>query len=464
MAIAYSLHLGSDKNKKASSRGLAKKTLSGSTSLTNNGIQNAGALTKADKHNYRKYDNDQTNIEIVKGSDSLVKDVKELYLEEFETARTEYNSWQTRSDRKIDNYFEHVSTDKTRDLACEIIIELGNKDFWNGKDDECRKKMTAVYKKQVDDLELLVPNFKVCSAIIHYDETSPHMHIVGVPIKDNLKNGMTKQVGKSTVFNKVKLIEIQDQMRALCIEEYNQEYEVKETLKEKQKGRNQDINVRDMEHYSEMREELDKNQETLKVANDKSDKLNNYSDELKESLTNLKQNAITKNYSLDIKTKENIENYINEVNTTNKAFKDLNKLKETLSNVGDDLKDVKNLQESNKALNVRVKALTNKIKEKDNQINELEKLVDHFKNMRDQAESLYYYIKGKFDKLINFIGKSIIKNPAKYKSFAEDLRGHGIFNSEDIKAINKASESIDKENEKASEEFYKNKEKDDFEL
>ena len=115
-------------------------------------------------------------------------------------------------------------------------------------------------------------------------------------------------------------------------------------------------------------------------------------------------------------------------------------------------------------MNVRVKALTNKIKEKDNQINELEKLVDHFKNMRDQAESLYYYIKGKFDKLINFIGKSIIKNPAKYKSFAEDLRGHGIFNSEDIKAINKASESIDKENEKASEEFYKNKEKDDFEL
>ena len=41
--------------------------------------------------------------------------------------------------------------------------------------------MTNFYSKQVDDLELLMPNFKVCSAIIHYDETSPHMHIVGVP-------------------------------------------------------------------------------------------------------------------------------------------------------------------------------------------------------------------------------------------------------------------------------------------
>lgn len=51
--------------------------------------------------------------------------------------------------------------------------------------------MTEFYKKQVDDLELLVPNFKVCSSIIHYDEKSPHMHFVGVPIKYNCKTGMS---------------------------------------------------------------------------------------------------------------------------------------------------------------------------------------------------------------------------------------------------------------------------------
>ena len=49
--------------------------------------------------------------------------------------------------------------------------------------------MSEVYKKQVEDLEMLVPNFKVASAIIHYDETSPHLHIVGVPIKYKNKNG-----------------------------------------------------------------------------------------------------------------------------------------------------------------------------------------------------------------------------------------------------------------------------------
>lgn len=47
--------------------------------------------------------------------------------------------------------------------------------------------MTNVYKKQIEDLEIILPTFKIASAIIHYDETSPHLHIVGVPIKFNNK-------------------------------------------------------------------------------------------------------------------------------------------------------------------------------------------------------------------------------------------------------------------------------------
>ena len=60
--LAYSLHLGSDKNKKNSAKNSAKSNLSGSTSLANNGIQSAAGLSKADKHNLRKYDNNSENI------------------------------------------------------------------------------------------------------------------------------------------------------------------------------------------------------------------------------------------------------------------------------------------------------------------------------------------------------------------------------------------------------------------
>ena len=87
-----------------------------------------------------------------------------------------------------------VLNNEKKDLACEIIIELGDKEYWDTKDIEFKSKMSEVYRKQVDDLELLVPNFKVASAIIHYDETSPHMHIVGVPIKYKNKNGMEKKL------------------------------------------------------------------------------------------------------------------------------------------------------------------------------------------------------------------------------------------------------------------------------
>ena len=73
-------------------------------------------------------------------------------------------------------------------MACEIIIEIGDKKYWDTKDEKFKHKMSNVYKEQVKDLETLIPNFKVASAIIHYDETSPHMHIVGVPIKYKSKN------------------------------------------------------------------------------------------------------------------------------------------------------------------------------------------------------------------------------------------------------------------------------------
>ena len=268
--LAYSLHLGSDKNRKNISKQNGKNHLSGTTSLPNNAIQNVRQLSKVDKHNYRKYDNEQELIEIVRGTSSPLDDVKELYLIEFEEARLAYNSKQSRPSRMIDNYFDNVSNNEKKDLACEIILELGDKEYWDTKDENFKKKMSEVYKKQVDDLELLVPNFKVASAIIHYDETSPHLHIVGVPIKYKNKNGMEKQVGKSDVFTKESLIRLQDKMRTLCIEEFNQVYSLDSTLKKKQKGRNRDIHVSDMDNYFEMIDE---------------DCLNNYINVLKKQKT-----------------------------------------------------------------------------------------------------------------------------------------------------------------------------------
>lgn len=48
-------------------------------------------------------------------------------------------------------------------------------------------------------------------------------------------------------------------MRTLCIECFNKEYNLNDTLKHKLKGRNIDINVNNMDNYTLMKEQLEKN-------------------------------------------------------------------------------------------------------------------------------------------------------------------------------------------------------------
>ena len=442
--LAYSLHLGSDKNRKNISRQNRKNNLSKSTSLPNNAIQNVRQLSKVDKHNYRKYDNEQELIEIIRGTSSPLEDVKQLYLDEFEDARLEYNSKQSRPSCMIDNYFENVSNNEKKDLACEIIIELGDKEYWDTKDDEFKSRMSEVYRKQVNDLELLVPNFKVASAIIHYDETSPHMHIVGVPIKYKNKNGMEKQVGKSDVFTKESLITLQNKMRTLCIEEFNQEYNLDSTLKKKQKGRNMDIQVSDMDNYIALKKQLEKNNENLEKANKKSLELKQNSKDIKDKIDKLKTSKLNKeNYILSKSDKDLFIDFINQVDNTNKEYDKIQNLSNTLINVDEQFKErdktIKTLTENNKALTLRVKTLNNNIKEKDNEISFLKSKINSLRNTVE-------YWKDKFDKLISFLYSKLhnwYDKDDKYIDVVNDMYKDNILDDDDIKDLKLSKEKDD---------------------
>ena len=442
--LAYSLHLGSDKNRKNISKQNSKNNISGTTSLSNNAIQNIRQLSKVDKHNYRKYDNNQKLIEIVKGTSSPLNDVKELYLNEFEESRLEYNLKQSRPSRMIDNYFENVSNNEKKDLACEIIIEIGDKEYWYTKDKNFKMKMSEVYKKQVNDLELLVPNFKIASAIIHFDETSPHLHIVGVPIKYKNKNGMEKQVGKSDVFTKESLIKLQDKMRTLCIEEFNQVYSLDSTLKQKQKGRNRDIHVSDMDNYIEMKKQIEKNTENLKQANKKSSELKQNSKDIKDKIDKLKISKLNKdNYILSKEDRDSFIDFIEQVDNTSKEYDKIQTLSNTLVNAHEQLKDknneIKTLTENNEALNWRVKTLNDTIKEKDNEISFLKSKIRDLKNTLD-------YWKEKFEKLISFFHDKIhswYDKEDKYIDVVNDMYDDNVLDDEDIEDLDLSKEKDD---------------------
>lgn len=434
--MAYSLHLGSDKNRKNISRANAKNNISGTTSLSNNAIQNAKALSRVDKHNYRKYDNNQELIKVIKGTTSLYNDVINLYKNEFEESRLEYNSRQTRDDRKIDNYFKKISDNSKNDLACEIIIELGDKKYWDTKDNNFKCKMTNVFKEQVNDLENLLPNFKIASAIIHYDETSPHLHIVGVPIKYKNKNGMSKQVSKADVFTKEVLKDLQDNMRTLCIASFNKEYGLNNILKTKQKGRNNDINVNDMDNYQLMQEEVKKNQKKLEIANKKSLELDMYSNDMKDTINNLKKTPILKNtYTISEDDKNKIINYIDKVDKTNNEHKKIQMLSITLNNVDTELKDnreeIKVLTEDNNTLNIKVSSLQKNIKDKETQLVDL-------KEENSRLKLALNYFENLFNGLVNFIKKRIFgdnEERENYMYFSKELYEHGIFTENTIEDI-----------------------------
>ena len=420
--LSYSLHLGSDKNRKPSSRNMAKSNASGTTSLSNNAIQNARGLSRVDKHNYRKYDNNTELIEIIRGTSSLYDDVKKLYEEEFKEALDEYNSRQTRDDRKITDYFKKISDNSKNDIACEIIIELGDKKYWDTKDDKFKHKMTNVFKEQVSDLEEQLPNFKIASAIIHYDETSPHLHIVGVPIKYKNKNGMKKQVGKGDVFTRDSLRKLQDKMRTLCIASFNKEYGLKD--------------------------QMEKDKKALEIASKKSSELDKSTTDIKDTVNNLKKAPIVKNtYTISEDDKNKILEYIDKVDKTNSDFKRTEKLSVTLNNVDSELEEnrekIKILTENNEALSLKVDTLSKNIENKNKEIKESKKENKHLEELVD-------YFKDLFSRLVNFIKHKMFgkeKEREDYWEFSKDLYEHGIFSDKTFTDI-KDDYDWNKENDK----------------
>lgn len=219
-------------------------------------------LAAVAKHNLRKYkssDYSKDNIVIVYGTSNLIDDVKTVYHKEFDEALEEYNKKQTRPDRRIDDYFEHVAG-KEQDMAVEIIIQIGDREFWKQYDD-MKSYMKVSYQIILEELKKRLPQFVVANAVVHLDEDSPHMHIVGVPVADGYKKGLRKQVSKRKVFTKEVLSRVlQDELREVANKEVDEWFG--EQIKEKSKGRNHDLTVaeykvaQETEHLEQIQEQV----------------------------------------------------------------------------------------------------------------------------------------------------------------------------------------------------------------
>ena len=451
--LAYSFHLGSDKNKSKLAKKVSKENVSGTTSFSNNAIQNAKDLSKANKHNLRDYDKQKELITTIYGTNDIVEDVKQVYLDEFEQARIEYNA-KTRADRQVKDYFQKVC-DSQNDIACEIIIELGDMDFWQDKNNEYRYKMTDVYNEQIQELSKLLPTFKVANATIHYDETSPHMHVVGVPVIENCKRGMKKQVGKSQLFTKALLSEIQDKMRNACIKSYNKFYDVDSRLKTKQKGRNQDINVKDMGDYRKIKKQLEQKEQKLAKANNQTKQLDNYSKDVSAILDNLKPTKLNKNNMIisneDVKK---LKNYTEDVKDITQTVRSVNDLYMAISDFENSTFEI---AKENRSLKYQIELKDDEISNLKSELSTKDKIINKLQNEKEKIKQELKKFKNFWHNIMSHFHKRICYDKNEnYKIVSDDLYRNGIFDDNDNEIANNILRKVTIPNENKAE---KNKKK-----
>ena len=246
-------------------------------------ITSKSKLAGVAKHNLRKYKSEEysgNNIFLIYGTDNLVQDVKAVYHQEFDEALKVYNENQTRADRKIEDYFEHVAN-KEQDMVVEIIIQIGDRAYWQ-QHYENKCYMKKIYSMMLAELQYLLPEFVVANVVVHMDEDSPHMHVVGVPVATGYKKGLSKQVSKRKVFTKEVLSEVlQDELRTVANTKVMIAFD--EQIREKSKGRNHDLSVMEYKvlqeeiRYDELKEQADeKQQENEKLEREKKQLVHEY--------------------------------------------------------------------------------------------------------------------------------------------------------------------------------------------
>ena len=415
MELSVSMHAGSKKN----------------------AIKNLDKIKKIDEHNNRKYKN-VNNKEIdptlsnenmtLRGSKNITNDVKELYKTEFAEATYNYNLKQKDERRKVVDYLDKMNKDEKNNIAVEFIYQVGDAETWKGRSLEDKKKTKEIFEKAIDILES--KGIKVANATIHFDETSPHMHVVGVPIIEGQTRGLEKQVSQRKVLTREVLKELREETEKVFIEEYKRVYKTNDVTLKKGSEIEEHLSVEDYKNTKKMlevakkygnrkglKEEIEKKVDEVEKAiegleNDKIEKskkitnLENENKNLTNELTKLKE----KNYSLNSEVKEletskntkekekdDIEKELDLYQKKIKDYKeqiekdkeDAIKLEEEQKKIEEDLKaqekknrDVKEeLEKKNKEYNDRLTEKNNLEEKKKKLDEEKQKIEDFYKNM-----------------------------------------------------------------------------------
>lgn len=351
------------------------------------------------RHNNRdltdkeKKDKAHKNIDFsrTENNKTLVKkDIKELYDELFGEALQEYNAKQKRKDRKIKNYYSKIYHDKKLDTQKEFVIQVGNKeDFQTNKIKNFWDISNEVLEKYVSSFEERNPNLKIYNAVIHNDESCPHVHLNVVPVASGYKNGLQKQPsfdkalrqqdGLKDSKSSFDLFESFRNQEVDYVAELLQEYSIDRELV----GTN---NIKNHHEYKELKEELEELDEEIE---EKESALSDLETEV-EDLSSAKVSLSTEVQELEEKKESLVQDvsqtHVDKIVSYNVpsvpkekyaviSREDYLKLKEQNELVPQLVKQNKNLKEDNEDLSSANEWLLEENKNQSEQISQMQSLL-----------------------------------------------------------------------------------------
>lgn len=119
--------------------------------------------------------------------------IKTVYEELFGEALKKYNAKQTRSDRRIENYYEKIRSGKQEKPFHELILQIGNCNDTNAQSD-IGKEAAEILDEYMQTFGERNPHLRVFGAYLHMDEATPHLHIDFVPFTTGSKRGLETRV------------------------------------------------------------------------------------------------------------------------------------------------------------------------------------------------------------------------------------------------------------------------------
>lgn len=432
-----------------------------STTKTNLNHNNRNFTEKQkEKNNHINYDRSDVNKYLVQ------RDLKELYETEFTPALKEYNQKQTRTDRKIDNYFDHIKDSKKTALQQEMIIQVGDKDYYENDGDW--RIGNHVLEEWFKGFQERNPNLKVYNAVIHNDEASPHLHLNFVPVASGYKRGLEKQVAfdkaikqQDPTLDKTRPFADWREKEVGLISEIMQEldidrkivgtnlykdvndYKVKKDLEREVKELHKDLSMKKQEllaHNKEINidDELDikayKEMENIEVPTEEKTIFGKVKTKTEEKWTNRvivsledyrkMQNSIKTGKSFEsrlntlldtdvLKENKNLKDKLNEKTKENKKdIVDYNNLAEKYNNLNDDITD---LEKENSALEIQVDDL------RDELFLVYQNTKGFFKDNLGALGPFKSIFKSLVDKITNNLGKTHLNNTFK-KEYDKEYR------------------------------------------